>query len=118
MLNLDNTRRYFVYQGVTDFRKGINGLCGIIREELGQEPLEGGVYIFFNRHRNRVKILSWDQDGFMLYYKCLERGRFEKLADNNRKSIQISSTDLRMILEGIELKSIRKRQRFSLQKIA
>ncbi len=54
----------------------------------------------------------------MLYYKCLERGRFEKLAENNGKSIQISSADLRMILEGIELKSIRKRQRFSLQKTA
>lgn len=114
MLSLDQGRRYFVYQGVTDFRKGISGLGGLIRNEMDQDPLDGSVYIFFNRHRNRVKILAWDHDGFALFYKCLEQGTFEFPSSTTAPHLLITSSELRFILEGVELKSIRKRKRFSL----
>lgn len=116
MLSLDRSRRYFVYLGVTDFRKGINGLSGLVRNELDQEPLSRDLFIFFNRHRNRVKILCWDETGYALYYKCLERGTFELPEAKQGESAELSASDLMLILEGIELKSVKRRRRFLLKK--
>jgi len=68
MLSLSSQQRYFLYRGVTDMRKGFNGLNGLVRQHLQQDPLSGDVFLFLNRRRDRIKLLMWDKTGFALYY--------------------------------------------------
>lgn len=117
MFSLNERHQYYLYQGATDMRKGFDGLSGLVRNELQQNPLSGDVYIFMNRGRNRMKLLVWEEGGFVLYYKRLERGRFEyPTIDSTGKSAIISWQKLMLIVKGIDLQSVRKRKRFSLKK--
>ena len=113
MLALYNARRYFLYRGVTDIRKGFDGLSGIVRNELNENPLSGDVFIFFNRKRTHVKLLMWDRDGFAMYYKRLERGVFEIPAGYEQSTV-VSSQILSLILQGIVLSSVRRKKRYVL----
>ncbi len=97
-------------------RKGFDGLSGLVRDELGQDPLSGDVFIFVNRKRDRMKLLLWDRSGFVVWYKRLEAGTFE-LPDGAAKSYSISWDKLVMILEGIVLKSVQKRKRYMGKKV-
>ena len=76
MFALTAQQSYFLYHQPTDMRKGFNGLSGLVRNELGKNPLSGDVFIFINRRRNRMKLLVWEDSGFVLYYKILEQGTF------------------------------------------
>jgi len=69
--------RYFLYREPTDMRKSFDGLCGVVTGGLGQNPMSGDVFIFINRHRNRIKLLRWETGGYVLFYKRLEKGTFE-----------------------------------------
>lgn len=90
-------------------RKGFDGLSGLVREGLLQDPLGGDVFIFFNKRRTQVKLLLWERDGFSIYYKRLERGTYElPLKVTN----ELQSHELMLILQGISLKSVRRRKRF------
>lgn len=111
MLALNNAQRYFVYRGCTDIRKGFDGLSGIVRSELKEDPLSGDVFVFFNRRRTHVKLLMWDRDGFAIYFKRLERGVFE-IPDGKESSQVISSQTLLLILQGIVLRSVRHKKRY------
>lgn len=90
-------------------RKGFDGLSGLVREGLGKDPLSGDVFIFFNRRRNHVKLLLWEHDGFSLYHKRLERGTYELPVSTSE---ELRSDELMLILQGISLKSVRRRKRF------
>ena len=116
-MSLTSHRRYFFYLPVADMRKGFDGLCGLVRNELVQNPLSGDVYIFINRRRNQIKLLSWESGGLAIYSKRLEQGTYE-LPDvkNPTTDLEISSESLGFILEGVQLNSIQKRKRFSLKK--
>lgn len=116
MFALTAQQQYFLYHQATDMRKGFNGLSGLVRNELDKDPLSGDVFIFINRRRNRMKLLVWEDSGFVLYYKMLEQGTFELPSPNQLGSGQISWRDLVLILEGVVLSSIKKRKRFSLAK--
>lgn len=109
MLAITNQQRYFLYREITDMRKGIDGLSGLVRNYLQLDPLSGDMFLFFNRPCNQVKMLMWDRDGFALYCKRLEKGTFE--LPKTHKSI-ISAEVLSCILHGIQLSSVRKRKRF------
>jgi transposase len=107
--------RYYLHSSFVDMRKGFDGLCGIVRNEFNLSPLSGQVFIFLNRRRDLVKILHWQGDGFALFYKRLERGTFELPANTEEKSgagLLITSHQLQFILAGIQLSSIKKRNRF------
>ena len=117
MLSLGSTHRYYLYREPTDMRKGFNGLSGIVTSELGGDPLSGDVFIFINRGRDKMKLLLWDRNGFVIWYKRLESGTFE-LPDFAATSHTIRWEELVLILEGVELKSVRRRKRFSLKKVA
>jgi transposase len=94
-------------------RKGFDSLSGLVASAMNHDPLSKSVFIFFNKKRNQVKLLLWEGDGFALYYKRLEKGTFEIPAgDNKNSSVSISSEQLQFILQGIFLKSIRKRKRY------
>lgn len=76
MFGLTAATHIYLYRGVCDMRKSFDGLCGIVRSDLGADPLSGSLFVFVNRCRNMVKLLYWDRDGLALWYKRLERGRF------------------------------------------
>lgn len=111
MLSITNVHRCYLYRGHTDMRKGVDSLCGLIRNELGQDPLSGELFVFFNRSHSLVKILMWDQDGFALYQKRLERGTFE-IPDGDLAHERITAQQLNFILAGVSLKNVRLRPRY------
>ncbi|TQM48546.1 transposase [Arcticibacter tournemirensis] len=119
MLALSSACRYYFYQGITDFRCGFDALSGIVRSRLGQDPTTGDIFIFVNRKRSQIKLLHFEGDGFALYHKRLESGNFEvPQATDGTKHTTISSDELMLILKGINLKSVQRRKRFSMKKIA
>lgn len=101
--------RYFIYRSGCDMRKGYDGLAGIVRNEWKKDPLSGDVFIFLSKQRKKIKLLHWQNDGFVIYSKRLEKGTFELPKDN---SVEISAHQLQFILEGIFLSSIKKRMRY------
>lgn len=101
--------RYFIYRSGCDMRKGYDGLSGLVLNEFKLNPLSGDVFIFLSKYRNKIKLLHWQGDGFVIYSKRLEKGTFELPKDN---SIEISSHQLQFILDGISLSSIKKRKRY------
>lgn len=112
MLSFSSRQRYFLYGAPTDMRKGFAGLSGLVRQHIDHELLSGDVFIFINRRRDRIKLLMWDATGFALYYKQLERGTFERPAAGGNTSVELSWSDLVLLLEGIEIKSIKRRKRY------
>lgn len=114
MLGLGHEHRYHLYLPAADMRKGSDGLGGLVRNELGRDPLCGEVYIFLNRRRNTVKLLQWDRTGYALYSKRLERGTYElpKVFHTSDRSKALAWSELLPILEGIQLKSVRYRKRY------
>ena len=100
--------RYFIYRGDCDMRKGYDSLSGLVRHEWKKDPLSGDVFIFLSKRRNKIKLLHWQKDGFIIYSKRLEKGTFEIPKD---KSPEISAHQLQFILDGILLSSIKKRVR-------
>lgn len=114
MLPFSSAQNYYLYREPTDMRKSFNGLSGLVRSELGRNPLLGDVFIFINRRRDKLKLLVWDRSGFVILYKSLEQGTFElpqfKEADN---SCRLKWEELVLILEGVELSSVRRRKRYS-----
>lgn len=105
---------YFLYSSQVDMRKGIDGLYGIVYNELGKNPITGDVFIFINKKRNQIKMLHWQGDGFGIFYKRLEKGRYEMIKSiTQEKQEKISSEQLLFILQGVVLKSIRKHKRYT-----
>jgi transposase len=96
-------------------RKGFDALCGIVQQHMQSNILQGGVYIFVNRKRNQIKLLTWEGDGLAIYYKRLEKGVYE-LPSITRESncATIDAMQLQLILQGIVLKSVKRKIRFSL----
>ena len=114
MISFSSAQRFFIYRSATDMRKSFDGLCGIVTNELGKPLATGDVFIFINKPRHSIKLLQWDRDGFVIYYKRLEQGTFE-MPDccGNTRDIEIKREELVMLLEGIELKSVKRRNRYS-----
>lgn len=113
MLHLSAACRYFLYSGHTDMRKGFDSLAGLINSQMRQDALSGAVFIFLNKKHNQVKLLLWEGDGFAMYYKRLEQGTYEvPAAQNNSTALSISNQQLQLILQGISLKSVRRRKRY------
>jgi transposase len=95
-------------------RKSFDGLSGIIRSAFQADPLDGNLFLFINRRRDRLKILYWDRDGLALWYKRLEAGTFEVLAcHNDQAHVEIDATQLAMILNGVSLGSAKRRKRYA-----
>ncbi len=113
MFPVSSQTRYFLYSEPTDMRKSFDGLSGIVINELNGNPLSGDVYIFINRRRDRIKLLIWDRNGFWLLYKRLEQGRFQQLFFKDSKGAYITYESLVMLLEGIDLNSVKRRKRYA-----
>lgn len=113
MLSLSTRTRIYVCSAPVDFRKQHDGLVAIVRGQLDADPLDGSLFAFFNRRRDRIKLLLWDANGFWLFYKRLERGTFERLRDSGTKRLQITRGELSMLLDGIDVEKSKRRKRFA-----
>jgi len=114
MLALHDNRRYFLYRAATDMRKSFDGLSGLVHQQMKQLVVRGDVFIFLNKRRNQVKLLAWEKDGLAVFHKRLEKGTFELPAADGEPVVHLTSLQLRLILDGIQLKSIRHRHRYQL----
>ncbi|MGB7568586.1 MAG: IS66 family insertion sequence element accessory protein TnpB [Chitinivibrionales bacterium] len=103
----------FLSTRVTDMRKSIDGLCGEVHDYLGCEPMDGNLFVFYNRRRDKLKLLFWDRDGYWVLYKRLEAGTFQMPAlSDGTKHIALTGEELQLILYGIDLDSVRHRKRY------
>ena len=90
--------RVFLCTKPTDMRKGFDGLQGLVREFLEQDPLSGHLFLFLNRRRDRIKLLWWDRDGLVIWYKRLEAGTFQQLDPST--SAHASANDRKMVFRA------------------
>ena len=113
MFSLASSFRYYLYRGSTDMRKSFDGLSGLVQSQLKRNPMSGEVFIFVNRRRTKVKLLRWEQGGFILYYKRLESGTFElPKFQNESVSCQMSWTTLMLMIQGISIEKSKQRRRY------
>lgn len=115
MLSFAGALPIYLYAPVADMRKSFDGLLGLIQQAqivASAEICSGAWFVFHNRRGDRLKILYFDQDGLAIWYKRLEQGRFQWPEANGRTSLRVQARDLRLILEGIDLESVRRRKRY------
>lgn len=105
--------RYFLYNAPADMRKSYNGLCGLVTNGMQKDPMNGDVYVFINRSRNRVKLLRWEEGGFVLFCKRLEKGTFALPEGGiSGSSSLISYAELVLLITGITIKHATFKPRF------
>jgi len=110
MLSIGGGAKIFLVAGVTDMRKSFDTLAAVVRSVIHSDPLSGHLFVFCNRRRDRLKVLVWEESGFWLLAKRLERGTFSWPGAAQGK-VQHSSAELAALLAGLEL-SGRKRRRY------
>jgi len=113
MLTLPSSVRIFIYTQPADMRCGFNKLSMLAESFMQQDPFSGHLFVFFNKSGDKCKILFWDRTGFIIWYKRLEEGTFERLkSEPGEASIEIDIAKLTWILEGIDLFKARRRKRY------
>ncbi len=107
--------RIYLYSRDVDMRKGFDGLHSIIQSEFPRNALNGDFFLFLNRRRDRLKLMTWERDGWIIFYKRLESGSFERPRPaTDGATVELDATDLALILAGVELKSAKRRPRYQL----
>lgn len=114
MFNLNETNKYNLFTKGTDMRKGVEGLCGIVRT-CHLNPSNGDVYVFSNKSRCLLKMLHWERGGFVIYYKRLEQGRLSNTVFKQNETVfkGLRWDELVLLIEGIGLGS-KRRKRYNL----
>ena len=111
-LTAENT--FHLYSHPADMRKSFDALSGLVRNNLGYNPVSGEVFIFINKSRDKIKLLHWQGSGYLLYYKRLEQGTFElPRYDASVGSITLSYAQLVMIMDGLSIKNLQNRMRYT-----
>jgi transposase len=129
MLNLSRTTRVFLATEPTDMRKGFDGLFALVENVIKEDPFSGHLFVFRNQRRDRLKALWWDRDGLAIFYKRLEKGSYQFPTDastrasdgsvsdpNNAQRCEIRADELALLLEGIDLGSVKRRPRYERSK--
>lgn len=114
-LSLPSNIRIFVARGAVDMRKSFDGLSLMVQHQFKREAFSGDLFAFFNRQRDRVKLLLWDGNGFWVFAKRLESGAFARWPDDDGDAVcvAIDRARLGMLLEGVDMKSVKLRSRFA-----
>ena len=130
MLSLPLPVRVYLCLEPTDMRRSFDGLCRMVRDFVGADPLSGDLFVFRSKRGDRVKLLYWLGDGLAIWYRRLEEGTFvfpklaDKLADApvnsglswsravGRQGLEIRATDLAMLLDGVDLASVKRPKRY------
>jgi transposase len=113
MLSLPTSVRIWLATRPTDLRKSFDTLAEVVRQQLQGDPLSGQLFVFRNKRADRIKLLYWDEDGFVIVYKRLEAGtfRFPQTADA-AGGVEIRAADLQMLLDGVDLDSVQRQRRY------
>lgn len=106
MINGLVVNQVFLATGVTDMRKSINGLSLIVSEQFGEDPFSGSVFVFCNRSRDKLKILYWECNGFWLYYRRLDKGKFQWPTALNDQTVSLTLRELRWLLDGLSYQQV------------
>lgn len=115
MLTLALPNQVYLCVEPTDMRASFDRLAMIVREQLQHDPLDGSLFVFRSKRRDRIKLLYWDQDGYAIWMKRLEQGSFQfpnPSTSADALSLTISATELSLILSGIDLDSVKRRPRY------
>ena len=113
MLNLPAHARVSLCTVAVDLRKSFDGLCGLVESVFQQNVLDGHLFLFLNKRRDRIKALWWDRDGLVIWYKRLERGSFEMpRSSGTAQHLELDATELAMLLSGVSLGSVKRRKRY------
>ena len=102
MLTLPASVRIFFATAPVDMRKSIDGLAGLVTENLDADPFSGFLFVFRGRRCDRIKILLWDRNGFVMLYKRLEKNRF-RFPKETSSRIELGSTQLALLLDGLDV---------------
>jgi transposase len=116
VLTLPPGAKVFLATDRVDGRKGINGLSALVRSQFSQDPLSGQLFVFFSRRADRVRVLYWDRDGYVLTMKRLELGRFRVPWQSPHGHVTLEAAELLLVLEGIDLTHATRRKRWSPKK--
>jgi transposase len=109
MLTLPTSVRIYLASEPVDLRRGHDGLVAIVRSEWKLNPFDGHLFVFLGRRLDRVKILVWDRNGFVLYYKRLSQSRFRMpKVPANVARVELDATTLTMLIDGIDVKYVRR----------
>ena len=113
MLVLNNQTRVLIATSPTDMRKSFDALACLVRDVIREDPLSGYIFVFLNRNRDCAKLLQWESNGFWIHYKRLERGTFRLPVSNKvTNCLEVDTTELSLILEGIDLNQSTQRVKF------
>jgi transposase len=109
MLTPSPSVRVYLATEPVDLRRGHDGLCALVRAMYGRDPYDGSVFAFVGRRGDRIKLLYWDRGGFVLVYKRLEQGRFRlPHVPADASSVTLDASSLAMLLDGVDLASVRR----------
>lgn len=116
MITFGSNTKVYLATGVTDMRKSIDGLMGLVQDVLEVDPFSSHFFVFCNRLRDKIKILYWHNNGFWLFYRRLEKQRFCWPGRGATGTIEISTRELSWLLEGLDITQIEahKAARYSL----
>ena len=113
MLSLPPTVRIYLAAQPTDLRKSFDSLAAVVREGLQGDPLSGDIFVFRNKAADRIKLLVWEEDGYAIWYKRLEAGRYRfPSTPGELPRVEILAADLVMLLAGIDLASVKRGKRY------
>jgi transposase len=107
VISVPATAGIYLHTRPTDMRKSFDGLCAIVREQFAADPLDGSLFVFLNKRRDRLKLLWWDRDGLAIWYKRLEKGSFEGVTSEQTLH-SIDAAQLAMLLTGVPLAAPRR----------
>lgn len=103
MLRPDAGAQVYLYAGVVDMRKSIDGLATLVEQALELSPMTEALFVFCNRGRDKIKLLYWERNGFVLWYKRLEKQRFKWLQQTDGDSVTIDGYQLNLLLDGLDI---------------
>jgi transposase len=118
MFTLPPSVKIYLATAPTDMRKGHDSLAALVKQQLGHDVYSGHLFAFVSRRGDRVKILTWDHGGFILWYKRLESGRFRvpELPEEEH-AVELEAAQLAMLMSGIDYSRVRKPKRWEPKKV-
>lgn len=111
LMSLPTSVRIWLATHATDLRKSFDSLAELVRQQLAGDPLSGQLFVFRNKRADRIKLLYWDEDGFVIVYKRLEAGTF-RFPEATAAGVEVRAADLQMLLDGVDLDSVKRRRRY------
>lgn len=118
MIRPNKATNAYLYSGVVDMRKSIDGLAALVENNLELNPMQDAMFVFCNRNRDKIKILYWERNGFVLWYKRLEKEKFKWLKGISASSHQISGYRLNQLLDGLNIFSGKPHERLFFENLS